>query len=220
MSSLLTVSNNFLTQKIKLIISRIFVSVFSAILSGGIFGVAGMFTSEYITAVVSGQALGGVFTAGAEVISITFATDPTISAFVYFLVGTGMLVLSLILYIMVSRTLFFKFHVNQSHVKPNVSISADMDPLSSPAITATTLSSVNRNYLQPDWRKIFGKVWVYGFSVMIVFVTTLSVYPAITVLIKSENAGHHHKWNGEVNKIFNYTQFSWIILQISISYQY
>lgn len=34
------------------------ISVFSAIMSGSLFGVSGYFNSEYITAVMSGQALG------------------------------------------------------------------------------------------------------------------------------------------------------------------
>lgn len=175
------------------------VNIFSAILSGGLFGIAGMFSSEYISAVMSGQALGGVFTALAEVVSITFTTAAPVSAFIYFLVGTGMLVLSLVLYLLVSKTLFFKFHVNQSHVKANnFSINADSSPLSSPAVTATTMASVNRHYLQPEWSKIYSKIWVHGFSVWLVFVTTLSVYPAITVLITSTGKGHHHKWNGEL----------------------
>jgi solute carrier family 29 (equilibrative nucleoside transporter), member 1/2/3 len=170
------------------------VNIFSAILSGGLFGIAGMFSSEYISAVMSGQALGGVFTALAEVISITFTTAPTVSAFIYFLVGTAMLVLSLFLYLAVSKTLFFKFHVNQSHMKANNqhSINADLSP-----VTATTMASVNRHYLQPEWSKIYSKIWVHGFSVWLVFVTTLSVYPAITVLITSVNKGNHHKWNSE-----------------------
>jgi solute carrier family 29 (equilibrative nucleoside transporter), member 1/2/3 len=175
------------------------VNIFSSIFSGGLFGIAGMFSGEYISAVMSGQALGGVFTAMAEIVSLSFATLPTISAFIYFIVGTVMLVMSLVLYIVVSKTLFFKFHINQSHIKPttNFSINADTSPLSSPALTATAHASVNRHYLQPEWHKIYSKIWVHGFSVFLVFVTTLSVYPAITVLIVSVDKGNHHKWNGE-----------------------
>lgn len=173
------------------------VNIFSAILSGGLFGIAGMFSSEYISAVMSGQALGGVFTALAEVASITYTTAATVSAFVYFLFGTLWLVLSLVLYLMVSKTLFFKFHVNQSHIKAgHYSINADASPLSSAAVTATTMASVNRHYLQPEWSKIYSKIWVHGFSVWLVFVTTLSVYPAITVLITSIDKGQHRMWSG------------------------
>jgi equilibrative nucleoside transporter 1/2/3 len=165
------------------------INIFSAILTGGLFGIAGMFSSRYITAVIGGQALGGIFTALAEVVSITFATDPIISAFLYFLVGTAMLITALVLYIIMSRTVFFKFHINQSHIKANtLSINADQSQ-----ITATTVASVSRNYLQPDWKKICDKIWMHGFSVWLCFVTTLSVYPAITVLVKPMT--HGGKWN-------------------------
>jgi equilibrative nucleoside transporter 1/2/3 len=168
------------------------INIFSAILTGGLFGIAGMFSSDYITAVISGQALGGILTALADVFSITFATDPIISAFSYFLVGTAMLISSLILYIIMSNTFFFKFHINQSHIKATnaISINSDMN-----ALTATTIASVNRNYLQPDWKLIYEKIWMHGFSVFLGCVTTLSVYPAITVLVKSTNFGHNNKWN-------------------------
>lgn len=169
------------------------INIFSAILTGGLFGIAGMFSCRYITAVIGGQALGGIFTALAEVISITFATDPIISAFIYFLVGTVILVAAIILYISMSKTLFFKYHINQSHKKANaLCINADSG---TSEITATTIATVNRNYLQPDWKKICGKIWMYGSSVWLCAITTLSVFPAITVLVKSIDYGHGNKWN-------------------------
>lgn len=194
-------TDNYQDVFLEITLTTVFVvNIFSAILSGGLFGIAGMFSSEYISAVMSGQALGGVFTALAEVVSITFTTAATASAFIYFMVGTAWLVASLVLYLIVSKTLFFKFHVNQSHMKANtnnLSINADSSPLSSHAVTATTMASINRHYLQPEWSKIYSKIWLHGFSVWLVFVTTLSVYPAITVLITSTDKGHHHKWNGK-----------------------
>lgn len=170
------------------------INIFSAILTGGLFGIAGMFTSEYITAVIGGQALGGVFTAAAEVMSLTFATDKIFSALIFFLTGTLMLIISLILYLLVSQTLFFKFHVNQSHIKANT-LAINTDEPQSP-LTATTVASVSRTYLQPDWKKICGKIWSYGFCVFLCFITTLAVYPAITVLIEPiDKHTNHSKWN-------------------------
>jgi solute carrier family 29 (equilibrative nucleoside transporter), member 1/2/3 len=171
------------------------INIFSAILTGGLFGIAGMFSSEYITAVIGGQALGGVFTAAAEVMSLTFATDKIFSALIFFLIGTLMLIISLILYLFVSQTLFFKFHVNQSHIKANTITSINTDEPPSP-LTATTIASVSRAYLQPDWKKICGKIWSYGFCVFLCFVTTLSVYPAITVLVEPiDKQKNHSVWN-------------------------
>ncbi|KAG5676007.1 hypothetical protein PVAND_005862 [Polypedilum vanderplanki] len=165
------------------------INIFSAILNGGLFGIAGMFSSKYITAVIGGQALGGVFTALAEVISITFATDPIISALVYFLVGTAMLIAALVLYTMLSRSVFFKYHINQSHIKANtLSINADHNQTA-----ITTVASNSRNYLQPDWKKVCSKIWMHGSGALLCMITTLSVYPAITVLVKPVH--HGGKWN-------------------------
>lgn len=167
------------------------VNIFSAIVSGGLFGMSGMFPSEYISAVMSGQALGGVVTALAEVISISFATStPTISAFIFFLTGTLMLIIGLVFYSTASKTVYFKYHLSQSQVKTTNRVAINADESSPEAV-----ASVSRHYLQPDWVKICSKIWMHGFSAFLVFVTTLAVYPAITVLVTSVNKGHHNKWN-------------------------
>lgn len=168
------------------------VNIFSAIVSGGLFGMSGMFPSEYISAVMSGQALGGVVTALAEVISISFATGlPTISSFIFFLVGTAMLILGLVFYMSAEKTLFFKVHINQSQVKTTNRVAINSNVETSSELVA----NVSRHYMQPDWTKICSKIWVHGFSAFLVFVTTLAVYPAITVLITSVDKGNHNKWN-------------------------
>lgn len=77
--------------------------VASAILQGGLFGIVGKFSSRYISAVVSGQALGGIFAALAEIASLCLGASSTISAFVYFMVANGMLLLSLVAYLVLSR---------------------------------------------------------------------------------------------------------------------
>jgi equilibrative nucleoside transporter 1/2/3 len=78
-------------------------SVASAILQGGLFGIVGKFSSRYITAVVSGQALGGIFAALAEIGSLCLGASSTISAFVYFMIADGMLLLALAAYLILSR---------------------------------------------------------------------------------------------------------------------
>lgn len=78
--------------------------VASAILQGGLFGIVGKFSSRYITAVVSGQALGGIFAALAEIASLCFGASSATSAFVYFMVANVMLLLSLAAYIFLSHS--------------------------------------------------------------------------------------------------------------------
>lgn len=82
--------------------------VCSAILSGSIFGIVGNFSPVYITATIGGQALGGIFAAVAEIISLAIGASSTHSALVYFIIGNITIVFSIVSYIVLIKTVFFK----------------------------------------------------------------------------------------------------------------
>lgn len=153
---------------------------FSAILTGGLFGIAGQFSAHYMTAAVSGQALGGIFSAVADIIALTFASNPSTTAFVFFIVGCAVLLLSLFAYIVMSKTLFFKYYTSSKTLMKS-SLEAD------PAARAVCAR------LEPRFPVVLRKIWIYGFSEWLVFVTTLSIYPAVTVLVGSQH--HGRPWN-------------------------
>lgn len=163
-----------------------------------------------MTAVVSGQALGGVFTAILDIITITFATDPRSSAFTFFLIGNALLVLSLIAYVIVSRTKHFQYYTSEKQ-------------------PVAKTSHVQAHRSEPVFRDVLNKMWLYGFTEWMVsdfkcdlasilagiganllkiecvlyflfrmqqvFVATLCVYPSVTVLVSSESRGNGHPWN-------------------------
>ncbi|ETN60744.1 equilibrative nucleoside transporter [Anopheles darlingi] len=155
------------------------INSFSAILTGGLFGIAGQFSAHYMTAAVSGQALGGIFSAIADIIALTFASNPVTTAFVFFIIGCVVLLLSQILYIVMSKTLFFRYHTSATLMKSSL----EADP------TARDLCP----RLEPRFPVVLRKIWLYGFSEWLIFVTTLSIYPAVTVLVGSQN--HGRPWN-------------------------
>lgn len=66
-------------------------------------GIVGKFSPKYITAMSGGQALGGIFTALAEVCSLWIGASPVFSGLVYFIIGDTMLLLSLIAYILLEK---------------------------------------------------------------------------------------------------------------------
>lgn len=66
-------------------------------------GVVGKFPSKYITAMSSGQALGGIFTALVEILSLSAAANQISSGLLYFTIGDAVLLLSLISYIFLER---------------------------------------------------------------------------------------------------------------------
>lgn len=135
-----------------------------------------------MTAVVSGQALGGVFTALIEIVTITFASDPRSSALIFFSIGNILLVLSLVAWMLMSRTQFFKYYTTNR--------SGALSPKNSRLQLQRQPSM-----MEPVFRDVMNKMWLYGFTEWLVFVVTLSVYPSVTVLINSEGRGNGHPWN-------------------------
>lgn len=155
-----------------------FTLVCSAILSGSIFGVVGRFCPVYITATLGGQALGGIFAALAEIASLSIGASSVHSAFVYFIIGTFTIFISIIWYIILTKSVFFKFHLYERSITQN---------------------EFENELLRPriiNHKMILKKIWTHGVSMFMVFAITLSVYPSVTVLVESEGKGHGHKWNG------------------------
>lgn len=166
------------------IASVVVMNIATAILSGGLFGISGQFSSEYVTAVVSGQALGGVFTAIIEIITLTFSANPSKSAFVFFMIGNGLLVLALIAYVLMSRTRFFKYNTVDKILAVK-SLQQQLEIAGGPS------SQLN----EPSFKAVLNKMWLYGFTEWLVFVVTLSIYPSVTVLVSSQGHGNGHPWN-------------------------
>lgn len=163
------------------IASVVVMNAATAILTGGLFGVCGLFPSEYMTAVVSGQALGGVFTAVAEIVTITFASDARKSAFIFFIIGNVLCLLALVTYIILTLTKHYKYYsVDKWTIRPGLS---DQRVVNEAA------------HIEPSFKNVLNKIWMYGFTEWLVFVVTLSVYPAVTVLINSEGRGNGRPWN-------------------------
>lgn len=150
-------------------------------MSGGLFGIAGLFPSEYMTAVVSGQALGGIFTALAFILVLTFDAPPKATAFIFFSIGIGTLILSIFTYIFMTRTHFFNYNVWEK---------------SKPLIVPGSSNSADGIDVAPSLHNVLRKIYIYVISIIITFATSLSVYPAVTVLVKSQYAGQGHLWNG------------------------
>lgn len=114
-------------------------------------GISGQFPSEYMTAVVSGQALGGVFTAIIEIITITFASDPRASALIFFAIGNILLVMSLVAYILMAQTNFFKYYTT------------DRSGALSPKNSRLQLQR-QPSTMEPIFGDVLNKMWMYGFT--------------------------------------------------------
>lgn len=154
-------------------------------MSGGIFGIAGLFPSEYMTAVVSGQALGGIFTALTFLVVLTFGAAPNVTAFIYFIIGSVLILISIICYAILERKEFFKYYVEGG------------DKFKIVYDGPTESRTVDRGVpLDPNVREVFSKVYVHAVTICLLYTTTLSVYPSVTILMQSEDYGQGKAWNG------------------------
>ena len=159
------------------------VNAASAIFGGSLMGIVGRFSPSYITAMSSGQALGGIFTAITEICSLWIGASPVLSGLVYFIIGDAVLFLSLIAYIVLEKAAFFKYHMLEKlpeNVETNFSITGEVT-----FPQGTTVS----------YTRIVKRIWHYGVSVFLVFFITLSVYPAVTVLVESQYKGKGYAWS-------------------------
>lgn len=46
-----------------------------------------------------------------------------------------------------------------------------------------------------SYKRILKRIWPYGLSIFLVFVISMAVYPAVTVLVESQDKGRGYAWN-------------------------
>lgn len=73
-------------------------------MQGAVFSLVSFFDSSYMTVAVSGQALGGIVAALAQILSLWWGASSVHSAFVYFLFADLFIILSLVLYTILVKT--------------------------------------------------------------------------------------------------------------------
>lgn len=154
----------------------------SAVFSGSLCGIAGKFSSCYISAVINGQALGGIIAAVTQILSLTFKESAVHSAFIYFIIGDIFIFASAVSFFLLYRVDYFLFYTygpRESAISMNNRV--------------THISNI----------QVFKKIWVYSISLFLVFIITTCVYPAVTVLIESHNKGSGGDWNSNNYLIFS-----------------
>ncbi|XP_013102561.1 equilibrative nucleoside transporter 1 isoform X2 [Stomoxys calcitrans] len=166
------------------LLTVVIINICSATMSGALFGIAGLFPSEYMTAVVSGQALGGIFTALTFLMVLAFGAAPNTTAFIFFSIGIALIFLNIICYAIVERKNFFKYYVEGGD---KFKIVYD-DP--------THSRMVDRGVaLEPNIRDVLSKMYVHAVTILLLYTTTLSVYPSVTILMQSQDYGKGKAWN-------------------------
>eukprot|EP00092_Neocalanus_flemingeri_P090874 GFUD01115140.1.p1 GENE.GFUD01115140.1~~GFUD01115140.1.p1 ORF type:complete len:357 (-),score=52.61 GFUD01115140.1:238-1206(-) len=93
--------------------SVVFININAAIFQGGILGVAGKFPPAYMGAVFSGQAIGGIFASGTNVIFLACGASEVLSGFFCFVLSVVFLFTALIAYGVVTRSEFYQHYLGE-----------------------------------------------------------------------------------------------------------
>ena len=178
----------------------VLVNVHTAVYQGAVFGVAGKFPPQFMGAAMAGQAVGGIFPAVVDIVITSLNVQEKDIGFWCFLIATGVLMVSLLLFLYSSRTAFFKYYAIEGVHEVSADVADVNDP--PPSQRGPALSRVLHSLRH---------AWHYCLSVFLVFSVSLSVYPALTVLAVSQfhGRGTHSKWGDQYfNLVSNFLLFN------------
>ncbi|KAH8413066.1 hypothetical protein KR009_007778 [Drosophila setifemur] len=160
----------------------VLLNISAATMTGALYGVAGLFPSEFTTAVVSGQALGGILTALAFILVLAFDTGPNTTAFMFFIMGGVLILLCIVCYVILARKPFFQYYLEGGDKYKVIS-----------AVPSHRPNEESEGLLlEPIMRQVMSKIYLHVICLALLYVTTLSVYPSVTVLMQSEY--NHSDW--------------------------
>lgn len=86
-------------------------------MQGAVFNLVSFFDSNYMTVTVSGQALGGIVAAFAQILALWWGASSIHSAFVYFLFADIFILFSLVLYSILVKTVSTFLNYYYSYLK-------------------------------------------------------------------------------------------------------
>ncbi|CAL4157153.1 unnamed protein product [Meganyctiphanes norvegica] len=139
-----------------------------AVLVSNLYGIAGMFSTPYVmSALLSGEAISGILAALARIVSVAIDCDCHIrDATIYFVFAIGVLLLSSLAYMRMSKIDFYREYASFQSIQDN---------------------SFEENL--KEFLTVFKKIWPLSLSIFWIFFITISVYPAICIRIKSRSSG-------------------------------
>lgn len=162
------------------IITAAVISSGSSILGTSLFGLASLFPSKYMQATMTGQAMGGIFAAVANLVTLAIGSHVINSALVFFVFATFMTILTLIGYSCLYYLNYSKYHILEIGNTITVSVNSN----------ESNVSYVDPQQGFPYYCNILRKVWKEGLSVALAFLITLSCFPAVASSIVSVDTSH------------------------------
>ncbi|XP_043818646.1 equilibrative nucleoside transporter 1 isoform X2 [Dromiciops gliroides] len=204
----------FILTMVKIVI----INSFGAILQGSLFGLAGLLPASYTVPIMSGQGLAGTFAAIAMICAIASGSKLEHSAFGYFITACGVIVLSILCYLVLPRLKFYQYY-QQVKVEALGERETKMD-LIRRGVNSTKSreeggmpkpGTQTSPYEKPSIVSILKQIWVLALSVCFVFTVTIGVFPSVTAEVQSTIAGTSDwkKYFIPVSCFFTFNVFDW-----------
>ncbi|KAK2865762.1 hypothetical protein Q7C36_001818 [Tachysurus vachellii] len=180
-----------------------FINSFGAVLQGSLFGLVGLLPQKYSAAFMSGQSLAGTFAALAMLFAIASETDEETAALGYFItpcVGTLVTLFSYVLLPKLKSSPNEQFRGDRGKEKlPERILGKILERKQTPKSPEcdgakqafVCVDTEHAKQAKGSVLEVFKKIWVMAFCVTFVFTVTLSVFPAVTVDVKTVYPG---KW--------------------------
>jgi len=168
-----------------------FINVNAAIFQGGILGVAGKFPPAYMGAVFAGQAVGGIFASGTNVVVLAMGASATDAAFFCFVISVVFLLTALVAYGVCTRTDFYQHYLGEKPQDLETKQVEDSKLLQKDEKDGSPRLPIKVNPL-----RVMLQILPYASAVLLTFLVTLSAFPAITMQVVS-TAGHDTLWGSK-----------------------
>uniref|UniRef100_H3CAL8 Solute carrier family 29 member 2 n=1 Tax=Tetraodon nigroviridis TaxID=99883 RepID=H3CAL8_TETNG len=165
-----------------------FISTCSAVLQSSLFGLVGLFPPRYSTLFMSGQGLAGIFAAVAMLLSIVSDADASTAAMGYFLTPCAATLGTLLCYLLLPHLKFASFYLSRrqrdsAQSQELLGSDGEATPVSKSAEAAAVRRPSGQERLSVP--AVFRKIWPMALCVTCVFAITLSVFPVITVRVRT-----------------------------------
>jgi len=158
--------------------SVVLINTNAAIFQGGILGVAGKFPPAYMGAVFSGQAVGGIFASGCNVVFLALGASAEESGFFCFITSVVFLLSALVAYSIATRSDFYQYHLGEKTVELKEKKPEDTKLLDNHDSCPTVPVKVNPF-------SVLIQISPYAGAVFSCFLVTLGTFPAITAQVVS-----------------------------------